>query len=127
MDVGDELALLLGEEGLKVPVQRSLDRAVDVEPPALARDPGREPEIEHGPVPSQVLARRQPLILGPRHVAGEELAFAGPALLAAGELALGGNLVLVGHFNTSFVPMHGRSMLGVAHRRIDDQRQEDDA
>jgi hypothetical protein len=35
MDVGDELALLLGQEGRHVPEQRIFDRAIDVEPPAL--------------------------------------------------------------------------------------------
>src|SRR6185369_12336387 len=70
---------------------------MDIEPPSLAPDGRRHAEIEHRPVLGEVLARRQALVLGARVSAGEELALAGPALLAARELALRGRHGLVGH------------------------------
>src|SRR6202035_636538 len=83
MDVGGEFCLRLRRELRKIPEDRMLDRAVDVEPPALARNLRCQAEIEGRPVPGQMLSRRQALLLGPRSLSGEEAALARPALLAA--------------------------------------------
>src|SRR5579871_1140430 len=96
MNVRDKLRLPLGHELRKIPEHGMFDGAIDVEPPALARDFRREPEIEHRPVLREMLTRRQPLLVRPRHLAGEKPAFLRPALLGAGQLALG-RLVVTGH------------------------------
>ena len=80
MDVGNEFALRLRGELRKIPEDRIFDRAVDVEPPALARNVRRQAEIERRPVLGQMLSRRQALLLGPRDLSGEEVALARPAL-----------------------------------------------
>ena len=80
MDVGDELRLRLRGEFGKGPEHGIVDRAVDVEPPALVRNFRRQAEIEHRPVLCQMLARRQALLRG-GDPAGEEFALARPALL----------------------------------------------
>ena len=97
MDVGDEFRLRLGGELGKIPEDGMLDRAVDVEPPALARNLRRQPKVEDGPVFRQVLARRQALLFGARDLSGEEFSLARPALLAARQLAVRGRVVLFGH------------------------------
>src|SRR5665647_3454020 len=78
VDVGDETRLRLRGELGEIPEDRMLDRAVDVEPPALARNLRRQPEVEHGPVPCQMLAGRQALLVGARGLAGEEASLARP-------------------------------------------------
>src|SRR6185312_6917023 len=88
VNVGNELALRLRGELGEVPEQRVFDRAIDVEPPALARDVWGQSEIERRPILRQVLARRQPRFLGPRDLAGEEFSLARPARLAARQLVL---------------------------------------
>src|SRR5882757_3953450 len=82
MDIGDELRLRLRGKLRPVPEQRMLDRAVDVEPPALARYVRGEAEVEGGPVAGQMLPRRQTLLVRARCLAGEETALMSPALLA---------------------------------------------
>src|ERR1700685_3231132 len=64
MDVGDEFRLRLREKLRKIPEDRMLHRAVDVQPPALARDVRHHAEIEDGPVPGQMLPGRQALTPG---------------------------------------------------------------
>jgi hypothetical protein len=83
MDVGGKACLRLGGKLGKIPEDRRLDRAVDVEPPAFCRDLWCQAEIEDGPVPGQMLARRQALLLRPRSLSGQEFSLARPALLAA--------------------------------------------
>src|SRR5258706_4012539 len=85
VDVGSEQCLRPRGEFGKIPEDRLLYRAVDVEPPALAGDVRRQAEVEGGPVPGQMLPRRQALLFGPRGFSGEKAAFPGPALLAARE------------------------------------------
>jgi len=86
MDVGDEVTLRLRDKLRKIPEDRMLDRAVNIEPPALPGNLRRQAEVEGRPVPGQVLSGRQALLLGPLGLAGQEAAFARPALLAAGQL-----------------------------------------
>src|SRR5215468_6713351 len=88
MDVGCDPCLCAGGKFRKAPEHGGLDRAIDIEMPALVGDFGRETEVERRPVPGQMLARRQALLLGPRHLAGEETAFLCPALLAARQLGI---------------------------------------
>ena len=107
VDVGHELALRLRGELREIPEDRIFDRAVNVEPPALARNVRRQPEIERRPVLGQMLSRRQALLLGPRDLSGEEFSLARPALLAARQLAFGRRLVVVGH-----VPLLGALYFG---------------
>ena len=95
MDVGDEFRLRLRGELRKIPEDRIFDRAVDVEPPALARNVRRQAEVERRPVPGQMLSRRQALLLGTGGLAGEEAALLRPALLAARQLAVRRRFVLV--------------------------------
>ena len=122
------LRLRLRGELRKVPEDRIFDRAVDVEPPALARNVRRQAEIERRPVPGQMLARRQALLFGPRDLAGEEVALARPALPCCASACCPAAARSRRPCRTSsFVAMHRGFMLGVAHRRIDDQRQEDHA
>src|SRR5712671_5208103 len=64
----------LGAERRPVPGHGVLDQAVDA-------------EIEHRPVRDLALPGGQPLLRRARRAAGEETAFAGPALLALDELA----------------------------------------
>ena len=52
-------------------VYRMFDRAVKIEPPGMKRHVGHDAEIEHRPVASQMLSRRQPLLFGTRGPAGE--------------------------------------------------------
>src|SRR5207302_6391697 len=101
MDVGNKFRLRLRGELGKVPKDRVVDRAVDIEPPALARDIRRQAKVEGGPVPRQVLSRRQALLLGTGNFAGEKAALARPALLAARQLADRGRLVFVGHIRSA--------------------------
>src|SRR6266566_1916307 len=77
------------------------DRAINVEPPALAADVGRRPEIECRPILRQMLPRRQTLLFGAGGLAGEEAAFARPALFASRQFAGRGRLFLVGHVTTT--------------------------
>src|SRR3954447_24775613 len=122
VDVGGEPRLLLGGELGKGPEHGGLDCAVDVEPPALARNWRHDAEIEHRPVFCQMLAGRQALIFRARDLAGQKAAFARPFFLRARQLAVGWRLV--GH--ELLVPVHRGGMLGAAHGGIDDQRQADD-
>ena len=101
MDVGDEFCLRLRGELGKIPEHRLLDRAVDVEPPALAGNFWRQAEVEGRPVPGQMLSRRQALLLGAGSLAGEEAALLRPALLAARQLAVRRRFVGFGHLCTS--------------------------
>src|SRR5258707_14510709 len=64
MDIGDELRLRLRGKLRPVPEQRMLDRAIDVEPPALARYVRGEAKVEGWPVAGQMLPRRQALFAG---------------------------------------------------------------
>jgi hypothetical protein len=100
MDVGSEFCLRLRRELGEIPEHRLFDRAIDVEPPALARNLRCQAEIEHRPVPGEVLSRRQALLLGTGGLAGEKAALACPALLGAGQLAVRRRLVLIGHILT---------------------------
>jgi hypothetical protein len=86
VDVGGEFCLRLPGELREIPENRFFHRAVDVEPPAFPRNLRRQAEIEDGPIPGQMLSRRQALLLGPRGFSGEEFALARPALLAARQL-----------------------------------------
>src|SRR6516164_11372321 len=72
VDIGDESRLRLRRECRKIPEQGVFNGAVDVEPPALARNTGREPKIERRPVLREVLPGRQSLLLGTGNLAGEE-------------------------------------------------------
>jgi len=74
-----------------------------------------------------VLPGRQSLLLGTGDLAGEEATLRGPALLGARQFGVRRRLSIVGHvirFLLS-VPVHRRVMPGVAHGRIDQERQED--
>ena len=97
MDVGGEFRLRLRGELRPIPEDRMLDRAVDVEPPALAGNVRRQAEVEGRPVPGQMLSRRQPLLFGANGLSGEEAALARPALLAARQFADRGWINIVGH------------------------------
>src|SRR5260370_14758351 len=97
MDVGSELCLRLRRELRKIPENRILNRAVDVEPPALAGNLRRKAEVEGGPVPGQMLPRRQALLLRAGSLSGEEAALSRPALLAAGQLADRRLVIFVDH------------------------------
>src|ERR1700704_2405640 len=88
VDVGGEPGLRLRRELRKIPEDRMLDRAIDVEPPAFPRDVRRQAEVEGRPVFCEMLSRRQALLLGAGGLAGEEAALASPALLAARQLAV---------------------------------------
>jgi hypothetical protein len=97
MDVGQELGLRLRGELGKIPEDRIFHRAIDVEPPALARNVRRQPEVERRPILGQMLARRQALVFGARDLSGEEFPLARPTRLAARQLALRRRLGVVGH------------------------------
>ena len=85
MDIGDEFRLRLRGELRKIPEDRLLDRAVDIEPPALAGNIWRQPEVEDGPIPGEMLSRRQTLFLGPRDFAGPKAAGARGSAWASDE------------------------------------------
>src|SRR5439155_18917033 len=95
---------------------RILDRAVDVKPPALAGDIWHEPEIEHRPVPREVLARRQALLLGTCDFSGKEAALLRPALLGARQLAVGRQVVLVGHVRVICLTRSSREPIPTPHQ-----------
>jgi hypothetical protein len=101
VNVGEELGLRLRGELRKIPENRIFYRAIDVEPPALARDVRRQAEIEHRPVACEVLPWRQARVFGAGDLAGEEAALARPSLLAARQLARRRWIVVVGHFRTT--------------------------
>src|SRR4051794_27401231 len=102
MDVRREARLWLRRELGKVPVDRTFHRAVEVEPPALAGDVGRQAEVERRPILCEMLSRRQTLLFRPGGFAGQEAALARPAFLASRQLGGRGRFVLVGHVaNTS--------------------------
>src|SRR5260370_1231340 len=83
-----------------IPEDRSFDRAIDVEAPALAGNVRRQAEVEGGPVPGQMLSRRQALLFGPRGFSGEEAALARPALLAARQFCGRRFVAAVGHISS---------------------------
>jgi hypothetical protein len=58
MDVGSEFCLRLRRELGEIPENRLFDRAIDVEPPALAGNLRCQAQIEDRPVPGEVLSRR---------------------------------------------------------------------
>src|SRR5579883_1143658 len=110
-----------------------LDRAVNVQPPALARDVGGQSEIEDGPVLREMLSWRQSLFLRTRALSGQETTLPCPALLGAGQLGGWWFIAIVDHIPrrprrdaSSFVAMHRGFMFGIPHGRINDQRQEND-
>src|SRR5260221_9452982 len=87
VNVGDIAEHRLGAERGPIPGHWVLDQAVDGGLPALGGHVGLDTEIEHRPVRDLALPRRQPFLRWARRAAGEETAFAGPALLALDELA----------------------------------------
>src|SRR5260221_2575341 len=87
VNVGDIAEQRLGAERGPIPGHWVLDQAVDGELPALGGHVGLDAEIEHRPVRDLALPRRQPFLRPARRAAGEETAFAGPALPALEELA----------------------------------------
>src|SRR5260221_6851560 len=97
MDVGGEFGLRLRRELGKIPEDRLFDRAIDVEPPALAGNLRRYAEVENGPIPGEVLSRWQALLLGTGGLAGEEADLARAALVAARQFCDRRRLVLIGH------------------------------
>ena len=99
MDVGDAFGLRLRGELCEVPEDRMFDRAVDVEPPAVAGNLRRHAEIEHRPVPGEVLSGRQALLFRPGGLAGEEAALARPALFAARKFGFRLLVALLGHLS----------------------------
>jgi len=67
---------VLRRELREIPEDRSFDRAIG-RPGASARGKcRRQAEVECGPVPGQMLSRRQALLFGPRGFSGEEAALA---------------------------------------------------
>ena len=89
-------------EGTYQLISQTLSDGTVLKPPAIMGDFRRQSEIERRPIPGQMLARWQTHFLRPRNLAGEEFSLAGPALLAARQLALRWRIVLVGHIGTGY-------------------------
>src|SRR6266849_352076 len=106
----------LGAERRPVPGHGVLDQAVDAELPVLGRHIGLDAEIEHRPVRDLALPGGQPLLRRARRAAGEETAFAGPALLALDELAPRFRQRPIRIIRHQI--LHGPDMIAIIRRRV---------
>src|SRR5579871_1510476 len=88
VNVGYAVALRQCHEFLERQAEPMLDCAIDIKPELLRRDVGFRAEIEHRPVAHQTLTRRQTVALGIARHAGQQQAFARPALLRLDQLVV---------------------------------------